>query len=134
MIFLFVKLLCNQILGNTFQKRVFHSVFAFGGHSLRSIGRLAMSASVSNFYEVQLAVLATFCIFAVFLERRSASKKNESQASRANGHARTLSQATNAAENGANGSVGWKRASSASALSRQYLIVYGIVMCEHLAT
>ncbi|EJC97636.1 DUF791-domain-containing protein [Fomitiporia mediterranea MF3/22] len=79
-----------------------------------------------SFYETQLAVLAAFCILAVLFERRQAAKKNE----KPGGHAKSLSQAANAAENGTtNGSLGWKRSSSASALSRQYLIVYGIVMC-----
>lgn len=78
-------------------------------------------ASSTSFYEVQLTVLAVFCVCAVFLERRF-SKKDESAGN--NAHARSSSVVASSAE------AGGKHTSSAAALERQYLIVYGIVMCE----
>ena len=79
----------------------------------------AMTSDAFSFYQGQLAILAAFCVLAVLIERRSSSKGSE------NGHARSTSQA----ENGSAG-TGWKRASSAALLARQYLVVYGLVMCE----
>ncbi|KAH8113815.1 DUF791-domain-containing protein [Phellopilus nigrolimitatus] len=84
---------------------------------------------VSSFYESQLCVLAVFCVLAVLVERRASSKKKQPISG---GHARSASLVAQTVETGsattANGSAGWKRASSASALARQYLIVYGVVM------
>lgn len=77
-----------------------------------------------NFYQSQLTVLAAFCVFAVLIERRSASKSGNST------HGRSPSVAVNAAESGSNGSSSFRgRASAGSALARQYLVVYGLVMC-----
>lgn len=76
-----------------------------------------MASDTSSFYQSQLAILAGFCVVAVILERRAAGKSVEP------GHARTGSQAEN-------GTAGTKRTTSASALTRQYLLVYGLVMCE----
>lgn len=77
---------------------------------------MSSEASLSSFYQTQLAILAGFCVLTVVLERRATGKRAESE------HSRTGSQAEN-------GSAGTKRA-SAGALARQYLLVYGLVMCK----
>ncbi|KAI5118539.1 hypothetical protein M0805_008480 [Coniferiporia weirii] len=74
--------------------------------------------TASPFYQSQLTILATFCVLAVFLERRAAGKR---KASVDGGHARTTSQAEYGSASG--------RVSPASTLVRQYLTVYGLVMC-----
>ena len=83
---------------------------------------------MESFYESQLAVLALFCTVAVFLERRAAKQKRLEE------RVDTIAlDASNASENGtANG--GWRAdkggSSPTSVLSRQYLVVYAIVMGE----
>ena len=81
--------------------------------------------SSTPFYELQLTVLAVFCVCAVIIERRY-GKKEEPTGS--NGHGRTSSVVASSAEAGS--STG-RHTSTAVALERQYLIVYGMVMCEH---
>ena len=76
-----------------------------------------MTSDTFSFYQTQLAILAGFCVLTVILERRASQKSAEP------GHARTTSLAEN-------GTAGTKRTSSASTLARQYLLVYGLVMCE----
>lgn len=85
----------------------------------------AVMASSTSFYEVQLTVLAVFCVCAVIFERKF-SKKEEAAGS--NSHARSPSVVASSAEAGV---PAGKHGSTAAALERQYLIVYGIVMCEY---
>ena len=84
----------------------------------------AVMVSSTPFYELQLTVLAIFCVCAVIIERRY-GKKEEPTGS--NGHGRTSSVVASSAEAGSTG----RHTSTAVALERQYLIVYGMVMCEH---
>ena len=91
----------------------------------------------SVFYEEQLFVLAIFTVLAVLAERRAAGKKLTAER-QSQSHQRSLSRAEDAAEDGhgSTGSgaaaTGWRGdngGGGAAALARQYLIVYGIVMC-----
>ncbi|KLO09859.1 DUF791-domain-containing protein [Schizopora paradoxa] len=78
------------------------------------------------FYEFQLFVLATFCVAAVVYERRA---KGDSDAP-SSSHSRSDSTTTiSGIENGNAQSTSKPGASSTAALARNYLIVYGIVMC-----
>jgi len=80
----------------------------------------------SPFYEFQLFVLATFCVAAVAFERRV---KGDPDAS-ASSHSKSDSTSNIAGIENGNGHWGPKSsASSTAALARNYLIVYGIVMC-----
>ncbi len=82
----------------------------------------------SPFYEFQLFVLATFCVAAVAFERRV---KGDPDAS-ASSHSKSDSTSNISGIENGNGHSGPKpSASSTAALARNYLIVYGIVMCEH---
>ena len=92
----------------------------------------------SVFYEEQLFVLAIFTVLAVLAERRAAGKKLTAERQSQSHHQRSLSRAEDAAEDGhgSTGSgaaaTGWRGdngGGGAAALARQYLIVYGIVMC-----
>ena len=79
------------------------------------------AVDTTSFYQTQLTVLSVFCLLAVLVQHRSQSKAKP----QGNGHARTQSVAASAAESGVKAPA---RATSASALTKQYLIVYAIVM------
>ena len=89
---------------------------------------LTTTAMSAPFYEFQLFVLATFCVAAVAFERRANGDSDAPSSS----HSRSDSTTTiSGIENGNAQSTSKPGASSIAALARNYLIVYGIVMCEH---
>jgi hypothetical protein len=78
----------------------------------------------AEFYESQLAILALFCIASVFFERQAAKQKRQDD--RANGVDGEVTTSDGTANGGWRGDKGGSR--PASALARQYLVVYAIVM------
>ncbi|TDL22756.1 DUF791-domain-containing protein [Rickenella mellea] len=78
----------------------------------------------STFYELQLFVLAAFCVTAVFFEQRAAKRKEATAAA-------SPERRVEGVENGHGNGNGWKAdhsSTAAAGLTRQYLIVYAIVM------